>query len=98
MIVESLSTVLILSVIVEVATNGVKAILPALKGENSRMVATVIGILLTITTGIGILENLNITINYQIIDYLLTGIVISRGSNAVHDIISIFDNQNTRII
>ena len=98
MIVESLSTVLLLSIIVEVATNGIKAILPFIKGDRSRIVAAAIGILLCLSTGIGILSNLEIYIKYSIIDYIITGIVISRGSNAVHDIISIFEKKEIELI
>ena len=98
MLADSLTTILVLAVIVEVVTNGVKAALPILKGNHSRLVAAAIGTLLCITTKIGILANLEIQINYHLIDYIITGIVISRGSNAVHDIISVFDNQNQKII
>jgi hypothetical protein len=96
--VESLSIVLVLSVIVEVVTNGIKAAFPYLKGNNSRIIAAVIGISLCITTRIGILNKLDVYMDYVIIDYIVTGIVISRGSNAVHDIISIFDRQNTKVV
>ncbi len=95
---ESLTTILILAVIVEIVTNGIKATFPFLKGHRSRIVAAAIGIMICIIANIGILTNLNIEINQIIIDHILTGIVISRGSNAVHDIISIFDKQNTSII
>lgn len=97
MLVESLSTVILLSVIVEIVTNGIKAIFPILKGNSSRIVAAAIGILMCISTKIGILSNLNIGIQYVLIDYVITGIVISRGSNAVHDIISVFEERNSKI-
>ena len=98
MVTDSLTIILVLAVIVEVVTNGVKAAFPILKGNHSRLVAAVIGALLCVTTKIGILSNLEIQVKYQLIDYIITGIVISRGSNAVHDIISVFDKQNQRII
>ncbi len=98
MVMEPLSIVLVLSVMVEVITNGIKAAFPVLKGEKSRIVATIIGILLTVSTRVGILSTLNIEINYIVIDYIITGIVISRGSNAVHDIISIFEDQNPKVV
>ena len=96
--VEPLSIILVLSVIVEVVTNGVKAAFPVLKGETSRLVAASIGILLTLSTRIGILSNLNVELNYVIIDYIITGIAISRGSNAIHDIISIFEEHNPTVV
>lgn len=98
MVMESLSTVILLSVIVEVATNGVKALFPILKGNRSRIVAAVIGVLLCLSTRIGILSNLEIDIYYHTIDYVITGIVISRGSNAIHDLISLFEKKEMEII
>ena len=98
MLADSMTTILVLAVIVEVVTNGVKAAFPYLKGNRSRIVAAVIGATLCITTRIGILTNLEIEVKYKFIDYIITGIVISRGSNAVHDIISVFDKQNQKII
>ena len=98
MIIEALSKILILSVLVEAATNGIKALIPALKGDKSRIISVCLGILLTTTTGIGILENLNIAIKFEIIDQLITGIIISRGSNAIHDIISLFEDSDHIII
>jgi len=101
MIAESLTTIVLLAVIVEVVTNGIKAVFPLIKGENrngSRLMAAIVGITLCITTGIGILHKLNINVRYDLIDFIITGIIISRGSNAVHDIISVFDKQKTKII
>ena len=97
MLAESLATVLLLAVIVEVLTNSVKAVIPSIKESSkkngSRIASAVVGITLCITTRIGILTNLNIFISYKIIDYIITGIIISRGANAVHDIISVFENK-----
>ncbi|MFW6279106.1 MAG: hypothetical protein ACOC2G_02850 [Bacillota bacterium] len=98
MIIESLSKVFILAVMVEVATNAIKALFPFLKGDRSRTVAACMGIILTLTTGIGILNNLNISIRYEIIDQIITGFVISRGSNAIHDIISVFEDRDHVVI
>ena len=96
--VESLTIIMVLAVIVEVVTNGVKAAFPILKGNKSRFIAAIVGVIICTSTKIGILSKMNIEVNYMIIDYIITGIVISRGSNAVHDIISVFDKQNTKII
>lgn len=98
MIADSLTVIIILAVVVEVVTNGIKAAFPGLKGNRSRFVAAAIGTIICITTKMGILTNLKIDISIKYIDYILTGIVISRGSNAVHDIISVFDKQNQHII
>lgn len=101
MIAESMTTIILLSVLVEIVTNAFKAILPVIKkynGNGSRLAAAIVGILLCVSTKIGILQNFSITVNPVFIDYFVTGIVISRGSNAVHDIISIFEKNKTSII
>ncbi|MFW5985738.1 MAG: hypothetical protein ACOCQH_00100 [Halanaerobiales bacterium] len=98
MVTEAITTIMLLAVIVEVVTNGIKSAFPVLKGERSRIVAAAVGIILCLYTNIGILNRFNIEIKYALIDYFITGIIISRGSNAVHDIISIFDKQNTTFI
>lgn len=101
MVAESLTTIILLAVIVEVVTNAIKGAMPFIKGENkngSRIAAAVVGIILCISTHIGILQKFDIGISEPMIDYIITGIIISRGSNAVHDIISVFDKQKTTII
>ncbi|MFW6022864.1 MAG: hypothetical protein ACOCQW_05085 [Halanaerobiaceae bacterium] len=100
MLTESLTTVFLLAIIVEVVTNGIKAALPFVKGgekkNGSRLTAAIVGIILCITTHVGILHNLEIEISLDIIDYIITGIIISRGANTVHDITSRF-NENNKI-
>ncbi|ACL69963.1 hypothetical protein [Halothermothrix orenii] len=98
MIAESLTTIFILAIIVEVVVNGIKAAFPVLKGNSSRVVAAVVGIALCITTSIGILEKLNIGVRNPLIDQIITGIIISRGSSAIHDITSLFNKQKPKII
>jgi hypothetical protein len=94
---ESLSTVLLLSVLVEMATNTIKSIF-SIKGSNSRLIAVIIGIIVCLATQIGILHKLDVDIYYDFIDYILTGIIISRGSHAIHDLASFLkeNNRNTK--
>ena len=99
MVAESLSTILLLAIIVEVVTNAIKAAFPFVKGgeekNGSRITATVVGILLCITTRVGILKNLNIDISLEILDHIITGIIISRGANAVHDLASTLQKKKS---
>jgi hypothetical protein len=98
MITDSIAIIMVLTVIVEVLTNGVKSIFPVLKGNSSRFIAAAIGILICVYTNIGIFSRMEISIEYKLIDYIITGIIISRGSNAVHDIISVFNKKNSELI
>ncbi|SJZ72682.1 hypothetical protein [Selenihalanaerobacter shriftii] len=91
---QPLSTVLVLSVLVEMVTNTIKSIL-SIRGNKSRIIAIIVGVVLCLSTQIGILHKLNIAIYYDFIDYLLTGIIISRGSHAIHDISSMFKNNKS---
>ncbi|HLV10038.1 MAG TPA: hypothetical protein VKY40_07515 [Halanaerobiales bacterium] len=94
--VDSLTTVALLALIVEVVTNGLKAAFPIIKGKNksgSRITSAAVGTALCLTTQIGILQNMNITVSHPVLDYIITGIIISRGSNAVHDIIHVFNEK-----
>jgi len=97
MLADSLTTVVLLAIIVEVVTNALKTAIPSIKNvdkkNGSRIAAAVVGIALCITTKVGILHNLNIEMSIDILDYIITGIVISRGANAVHDITNAF-NKN----
>ncbi|NLJ84702.1 MAG: hypothetical protein GX336_07315 [Halanaerobiaceae bacterium] len=97
MVAESLSTVFLLALIVEVLTNAIKAAFPFVKGgeekNGSRITAAVVGIILCITTRVGILKNLNIDISLDILDQIITGIIISRGANAVHDLAATLQNK-----
>ncbi len=90
---EVLSTLILLSIIVEFITNGIKAIFPAIKPGGSRIAALVTGTILSWLTGIGILESLDIGIILPAFDYAITGILISKGSNAVHDFATILDRN-----
>ncbi len=99
MVAESLSTIFLLAVIVEVVTNAIKAAFPFVKGgeekNGSRITAAVVGIILCITTRVGILKNLNIDISLEILDQIITGIIISRGANAVHDLASTLQKKKS---
>lgn len=101
MLTESLTTVVLLAIIVEVVTNAIKTTIPWVKGgkkkNGSRLTAAIVGITLCITTHVGILHNLNIAISLDIIDYIITGIIISRGANAVHDITNAFSKSKNKI-
>lgn len=57
-----------------------------------RIGATVIGILLALITGLDLFETLAVPISIPVIGKVLTGLLISRGANFMHDIIG---NMNT---
>lgn len=88
---QALASLIVLSVVVEVATNAVKQI-DWFKRENAvRLVALVFGIGLSCSAKIGILAMLGVKLAYPAADYIITGAIISRGSNAVHDLLDRLD-------
>jgi len=67
-----------------------------------RTLSLILAILLTGLSKIGILQILKIMsqpvgIFSAYIDYIITGIIISRGSNAVHDLLSLIEKVNKNI-
>lgn len=99
-IMREIISVIILSIIVEKCVGIIKdfrkqKISPAL----IRTLSLILSIILTITAKIGMLQILKIlpeTVNAigVYIDYIITGIIISRGSNVVHDLFSIIEKLN----
>lgn len=61
-----------------------------------RIGALIIGIFLSLTTGLDLLELSGIPVNIPYAGMVLTGILISRGSNFVHDLLdNISKNKGT---
>ncbi len=81
-----LHKVIIIAILVEITTNFIKTIIPDLEKRYITIVAGGIGILVASLTGISILSTLDIPIAFQPLDYVLTGIIVSRGANIVHDL------------
>jgi cytochrome c oxidase assembly factor CtaG len=78
--------VLAIAFVVEVLTNTIKTVLPNLDTRYLPFLSGVLGVALAWATGIGVLGTLEISVRHVILDYLVTGIVISRGANIVHDL------------
>ena len=81
-----LGKVLAIAFLVEILTNTIKAALPSLNRIYIPFIAGVLGICVAWMTNIGIMDSLEISVRYKIIDHFVTGMVISRGSNIVHDL------------
>ena len=83
---QLLGKVLAIAFVVEVITNTIKTALPNLDTRYLPFLSGVLGVALSWVTGIGVLGTLEIPIRNLFLDYLVTGIVISRGANIVHDL------------
>ncbi|MCR3922610.1 MAG: hypothetical protein NUK65_08875 [Firmicutes bacterium] len=86
---EALSTIVVLAIIVEFTTEIVKSIVPSIRGQYSRIVAILLGMILCVSTRSGLLAIFMIEPFFlPQIDYFLTGLIISRGSNILHDLVA----------
>jgi len=88
---EAFTTIMVLAIIVEFSTEIIKSVLPSMRGNYSRLIAIFIGIILCLSTRSGLLSVFRIYPLYPQIDYLLTGLIISRGSNIIHDLLAKID-------
>lgn len=78
----------ILALLVEICVDIVKAAIPGIHGWKSQLTSVVVGVLLTTATTTGLLGALQVNLSVRWIDYFLTGLIISRGSNFIHDLLS----------
>ena len=83
---QLLGKVLAIAFVVEVLTNTIKTVLPSLDTRYLPFLSGVLGVALAWVTGVGVLSTLEIPVRHIVLDYLVTGVVISRGANIVHDL------------
>lgn len=75
-----------IALMVEILTNFIKTVLPRLEKEYIPIIAGAVGIIVAVTTQTGMLATLDIPVSFDIIDFVITGVIVSRGANIVHDI------------
>ncbi|HPT84059.1 MAG TPA: hypothetical protein PLM25_09215 [Limnochordia bacterium] len=83
---QLLGKVLAIAFVIEVLTNTIKALLPDLNRRHLPLISGVLGVCLAWVSGVGLLSTLDIPVRNVLLDYLVTGIVTSRGANIVHDL------------
>lgn len=88
MTLETLTTITVLAVVVEFATEIIKNLIPPARKEFSKVVAIILGVVLCLSTSTGILNLFGLASSYPLADYLISGLIISRGSNIIHDLVS----------
>ena len=87
MTLDALTTIFVLALMVEFSTEIIKGVFGARKGMGKAL-AILMGMILCVSTRTGLLQTFGLDILYPMMDYLLTGLIISRGSNIVHDLFS----------
>ncbi|MBS3872762.1 MAG: hypothetical protein KGZ92_08155 [Firmicutes bacterium] len=81
------ATIVLLAIVVEQVTTVLKGAVPAIKGNLAQATSMLVGIVLCFSTRVGLLQQLSVPTVYPFVDYLVSGLLISRGSNFLHDVI-----------
>lgn len=84
---STLTTVLVLSLLVEITTEIIKSSFPFIKDFRTQFVSMILGVIISFATSTGVFSALDIKISIPALDFFITGLIISRGSNIVHDLI-----------
>lgn len=85
---SAFATLVVLSILVEVCVDIIKSAVPVVKGWGSQLASIIVGIILATATATGLLASLEVSLSFPWIDFFLTGLIISRGSNFIHDLLS----------
>lgn len=87
-----LAKILILSIIGEAIWETLKMFWQEGKISKDRIGALIVCIIIVWSTDLDIMTTLGIPVKFKVIGILLTGILISRGSNFIHDLFSSVNN------
>lgn len=82
---EISATIVLLAFVVEQVTSVLKGAIPALRGHLAQSTSMIVGIVLCFSTRVGVLQELSVPTALPFVDYIVSGLLISRGSNFVHD-------------
>lgn len=88
---NALATLTVLAILVEVCVDIIKAAIPLIRGWKSQLTSIIVGVILTTATTTGLLSALEVKVTINWLDYFLTGLIISRGSNFIHDFLAKFN-------
>ena len=86
--IENLILIILLSVIVEYLVNVIKPLIPEADYPIPLVISLVIGIALAVVVKADILTAVGFNPEYLIISYIVTGLIVSGGSTAVHELVA----------
>ena len=84
---ENLLQFVVIALLAETVWENLKMIWQNGKFNPDRIGALVISIVITVSTGIDLFAALNFNISIPVLGSILTGILISRGANVMHDLL-----------
>ena len=85
---ESLLILVIIALMCEAVVETLKMTFEKGKFKVDRIIALAVGVLIALVTNADLLSLTGITSKVPIVGVILTGILISRGANFIHDLIS----------
>lgn len=86
MLAESLGTLTVLAVMTEFLTEMIKENIPFTHKTPGKWVAASLGIIICFLTDNGLLAIVGGYSRFPYLDYLVTGLIISRGSGVIHEL------------
>ena len=92
--VETFVTLFILSVLCEAVVEWLKGIVPVLAGVAVQIAALVVGLVLAFGAGQNLFTLIGVEFAYPVVGTVLAGILVSRGSNYIHDLIGQLRGDN----
>ncbi len=86
--INNIVMIILLAIIVEYIVNLIKPLMPETNYPVPLVISLVIGIALAVVVKADILTAVGFNPEYLIISYIVTGLIVSGGSTAVHELIA----------
>lgn len=94
--VEMITQLIIIAVLVEALTEVFKSIFKDGRLDKSSILSIVVGLILAFTINLDLFVAIGLVPTIPIIGVVATGLLISRGANTVHDVISRINNKELK--
>lgn len=91
--VEMVTQLIIIAILVEALTEVFKSMFKDGKFEKANIVSIVVGLLLAFTINLDLFEVIGLIPMIPYVGVVATGLLISRGANVVHDVMSKINNK-----
>ena len=86
--INNIVMIILLAIIVEYIVNLIKPLMPETSYPVPLVISLVIGIALAVVVKADILTAVGFNPEYLIISYIVTGLIVSGGSTAVHELVA----------
>ena len=94
--VEMVTQLIIIAILVEALTEVFKSIFKDGRLDKSSILSIVVGLILSFTINLDLFVAIGLVPTVPFIGVVATGLLISRGANTVHDVISRINNKELK--